>query len=239
MFRLAIIIQWIGLFSLFGLNFIMPLFLQRVHGMGAAAAGRVLLPMGIVSFITLNVAGRLYHKLGPRPIVMTGLGVVALTTLGWSRVTANTSTPVLMLLVSARGLGLGLFGQNVQLTAYNTIPEGEMPRATALVNVGQRVAGAFSTAMLTSVLVLSLHALGAPPGSSIANGTAPLPLMVKSFHNAFLLMTAMSVGGILLATRLRDRVLEEHKARLAGTAHEVRTPEPAAAGAMRDEMAAE
>jgi len=172
--------------------------------------------MGVVSFITLNVAGRLYHRLGPRPIVMTGLGVVALTTLGWSRVTAHTGTPTLMLLVSARGMGLGLFGQNVQLTAYNTIPEGEMPRATALVNVGQRVAGAFSTAMLTTILVVSLASLGAPPGASIAAGTAPVSLMVKSFHNAFLIMTAMSVVGIFLAMFLRDRVLEEHRARMAG-----------------------
>ena len=73
MFRLAIFVQWIGIFSLFGLNFIMPLFLQRVHGFGAAEAGRILLPMGVVAFITMNVAGQLYYRLGPRPIVMTGI----------------------------------------------------------------------------------------------------------------------------------------------------------------------
>src|SRR5438105_14342112 len=99
-----------------------------------------------------------------------------------------------MTLVEERGMGMRLFDQNIPLTAYNTVPEGEMPRATALVNVGQRIQGAFSTAMLTTVLVASLHFLNPPAGSSIANGTAPVPLMVKAFHNAFYVMTAMSIA---------------------------------------------
>jgi len=60
-FRLSIWVQWIGIFSLFGLNFLIPLFLQTVRGMDAAQAGQVLIPMGIVAFITMNVGGKLYY----------------------------------------------------------------------------------------------------------------------------------------------------------------------------------
>jgi predicted MFS family arabinose efflux permease len=99
--------------------------------MGAAEAGRVLLPMGFVAFVTMNVSGRLYNRVGPKPIVMFGLGVLAIVTFLWTRVHANTSTLWLMLLISGRGLGLGCFGQIVQVAAFNTVPEGQMPRATA------------------------------------------------------------------------------------------------------------
>src|SRR5262249_1580722 len=92
MYRLSAFIQRICPFCLFGLNFITPLYLQRVHGMGAAEAGRILLPMGIVSFITMNLAGRMYHRLGPRPIIVSGLVVVAITTFLWSFVTPTTSS---------------------------------------------------------------------------------------------------------------------------------------------------
>jgi EmrB/QacA subfamily drug resistance transporter len=211
MFRLAIFIQWIGFFSLFGLNFLMPLFLQRVSGMGPAEAGRILLPMGVVAFITMNVAGRLYHVLGPRPLLMAGLATLAVATFAWSQVDEHTGTIVLMVIVSARALGLGLFAQNVQLVAYNTVPDGQMPRATALVNVGQRIDGALSSAVLTTILVIGLQLTNAPAGTSIAEGTAPADDMATAFHYAFLVMTALSCVGLVLSLFVRDRVLEQHQ----------------------------
>lgn len=229
MFRLAIGIQWIGFFSLFGLNFLMPLFLQRAHGLGAAEAGQVLLPMGVVAFITMNTAGRQYKRFGPRPLVITGLGVLALTTFLWSRIDENTGIIPIMFVVAGRGLGLGFFGQTVQLVAYNTIAAGEIPRATSLVNVGQRIDGALATAVLTTVLVFSLQWVGAPAGTSISAGTAPVPLMVEAFHYAFLVMTALCVVGMVMAFFLRDRVLEEYRRQLVKVENEpVESEEPAA-----------
>jgi EmrB/QacA subfamily drug resistance transporter len=216
MFRMALFVQWIGIFSLFGLNVVIPLFLQRVHGMGPAEAGRILLPMGIVAFLTMNVMGRFYNRIGPRPIVVFGLLVLALVTFLWTRVRADTDTWVLLLLTSGRGLGLGCFGQIVQVTAFNTVPEGQMPRATSLVNVCQRITTAFSTAVLTSILVIGLTWTDAPAGTSIAAGTAPIPAMEQTFRYAFYLMTALSLVGVLLATRLRDHVLERERERIRG-----------------------
>lgn len=214
MFRLSLMVQWVGIFSLFGLNVVIPLYLQRVHGMSPAEAGLILLPMGIVAFATMNVSGRLYNRVGPRPLVMFGLAIMALTTLGWSVLDESASDLVLVLLVAARGLGMGFFGQIVQIVAYNTVPLGELPRATSLVTTFQRLTTAFSTATLTSVLVIGLGFTNAPAGTSIAAGTAPLPDMLEAFRYAFWVMTALSVIGVVMAFRLRDQVLEEHMGRV-------------------------
>lgn len=231
MFRLAIFVQWIGFFSLFGLNYLMPLFLQRAHGLGAAEAGQVLLPMGVVAFITMNTAGRLYHRLGPRPLVISGLTVLAVTTVAWSRVGADTPVPVIMVIVTGRGLGLGLFSQTVQLVAYNSIPSQQIPRATALVNMGQRINGALSTAILTTVLVIGLQFTDAPAGTSIAAGNAPSGAMVTAFHEAFLVMTVLSLLGLGLALFVRDHVLEAARHEKAVVRDIEPEAEPAPAGA--------
>jgi hypothetical protein len=118
---------------------------------------------------------------------------------------------MMMLLVSARGLALGMFGQTVQLVAYNTVPKDEMARATGLVNVCQRIASAAATAILTTILIMGLAIAGAPEGSSIADGTAPVETMEQAFHYAFYGMTLMSIVGIGLALRIHDRVLTEEK----------------------------
>jgi hypothetical protein len=212
MFRLAIGVQWIGFFSLFGLNFLLPLFLQFAHGWGAAETGMALLPMGAVAFVTMNLAGRAYNRVGPRLLAIAGLLTLMLTTVLWTFVNEDTSMAAVMVLVGGRGLALGLFSQTVQMVAYNTVPEGQMPRATALVNVGQRINGAMSTALLTTVLVLTLQWHGAPSGTSITDGSAPLPFMVRSFHDAFWLMTAVSGVGLVMAFFLHDRVLADWKA---------------------------
>ncbi len=209
MFRLAMFVQWIGIFSLFGLNVIIPLYLQRVHEMGAADAGQVLIPMGIIAFITMNVAGKLYERVGPRPIIMSGLTVMAVSTFLWTFATAGTSTWILVVLVSMRGLGLGLFGQFVQIVAYNTVEQEDLPRATSLVTTGQRLTTAFSTAILTTILIVGLTFTNAPAGTSIAAGTAPLDAQAQAFRYAFWVMTAMSILGIILASRLRDEALEK------------------------------
>jgi EmrB/QacA subfamily drug resistance transporter len=229
MFRLSMFIQWIGIFSLFGLNILIPLFLQRVQDLNAAEAGQILLPMGIVAFATMNVAGRFYNRLGPRPIVMAGLSILALTTFAWSVVPPGASPWVLTGLASLRGLGMGMFGQTLQMTAFNAVPDGQVPRATSLVNVGQRIDTAFSTAVLTTVLIVGLTFTGAPEGTSIAVGNAPLEDMRTTFDYAFLLMTAISLVGVALAWFLRDHVLEEAMGRTPKTT--VTTATPAATSA--------
>jgi EmrB/QacA subfamily drug resistance transporter len=208
MFRRSLFIQWLGIFSIFGLNIVVPLYLQRVQGMTPAQAGAVLLPMGFAAFLSMNIAGKLYNRLGPRPIVVTGLSVLTLTTIGWSMVNAGTATGWIVVLVCGRGLALGMFGQMVQVVAYNSIPSGEVSRATSLVNVCQRLTTAFATAALTTVLIVGLSHTNAPAGTSIAAGDAPVDAMTQAFHYAFYLMTAISIAAVILALSLRDHLLE-------------------------------
>ena len=70
---------------------------------------------------------------------------------------------------------------------------------------------AFSTAILSSVLIVGLSLTDAPAGTSIAAGNAPLDDQQTAFRYAFLLMTGLSVFGVLLASRLRDTALERDR----------------------------
>jgi MFS family permease len=160
----------------------------------------------------MNIAGRSYVRLGPRPLVMSGLVVLALTTFLWSRLGLHAGTLPMMVLASGRGLGLGLFSQNIQLVAYNTLKQEEIPRATGLVNVGQRITGAVSTAALASLLVIALGWTDAPAGASIADGTASLADMRTAFQYVFLFMCCLSMFGAFLGAFVRDHTLERKKA---------------------------
>jgi hypothetical protein len=151
----------------------------------------------------------------------------------WSLTEPGTGTLALVALVSLRGVGLGMFGQFVQIVAYNTVNRDEMPRATSLVTTGQRLTTAFSTAILSSVLIVGLTLTDAPAGTSIAAGTAPIDDQQTAFRYAFWLMTVLSIVGVLLASRLRDTALDAEPAKpVAGTplARPATAPQPSEGG---------
>lgn len=98
------------------------------------------------------------------------------------------------------------------MVAYNTVQDGQMPRATALVNVTQRINGGLSAAVLTTILSLSLALQGAAAHTSVTTAGLPLPEMIRAFQDAFYFMAGLSVVGFVLSLFLRDRVLEAHHA---------------------------
>ena len=52
--------------------FIMPLFLQQLLGYPAIDSGLALIPRAIAMIMTMPIAGRLYNRLGPRPMMGWG-----------------------------------------------------------------------------------------------------------------------------------------------------------------------
>jgi EmrB/QacA subfamily drug resistance transporter len=211
-FTLGMAINFVTQFSLFGIQYVLPLLLQTVHGLGAAATGLILFPSGILSFITMNVSGRVYNRVGPRRLAASGLAILLFTTFLLGRTTAATSLTVIGILAALRGLAMGLCMMPVQTAAYNTVPRDQMPRATALTNMLFRMFGAVGTAILTTTILLSLRLQGAPEGSNVTSGTVPLPLLQDAFSHAFLAMSLLAAVGIVMSLFLRDRVLEDLRA---------------------------
>src|SRR5262249_25971611 len=151
---------------------------------------------------------RMYNRIGPRKLAVAGLAVLFVTTGLLSRTTGDTSLAMIAMLASMRGIAMGLCMMPVQTAAYNTVPQEMMTRATAVTNLRFRLFGSASTAMLTAVLALSLHAHGAPAGSRITSPTVPSSLLAKAFDDAFLAMAIVCVIGMALSLGLRDRVIE-------------------------------
>jgi EmrB/QacA subfamily drug resistance transporter len=151
-FSLSVGLNFVIQLSLFGTQLLLPLFLQTAQGLGALEAGLILMPQGVASFISMIVAGRLYNRLGPRPLVLLGIGVMALTTWQLGHVSLATSHATITWLAVARGFALGFCFMPIQTAAMNTVPQHQMGRATALYNGLLRVFASFSTAFLSTVL---------------------------------------------------------------------------------------
>lgn len=130
---------------------LLPMWLQQSRGLGPARTGALLLAMGLGSAGTLYVAGALSDRVGPRPPVLVGAGLLAVTTL--PLLSADTSVGWwLTTVLVVRGAGLALAQMPALTAAYESVPEEELGDATTLVNIAQRLGGAVGAAGIALVL---------------------------------------------------------------------------------------
>jgi EmrB/QacA subfamily drug resistance transporter len=147
--NLTIVVTTVGMFS--GI-FFLPLFLQNIRGIGAMQTGLLMLPGALVSGLMMPVIGRLFDRIGPRPLVLLGLLTLAVITFLFRNLNLATATSTVMIWVMFRGMVLPLANMPAQTAAMVDIPTELIGRASAITNIIGRVSGSFGIAVLTTML---------------------------------------------------------------------------------------
>ena len=105
-FTMANILQWATAAVLFGSLFILPLFFESVQGLSSLTTGEILISQGLAMAVGLAIGGRLYNRVGPRILAVSGLAIVAISMIGFTRLDISTTGADLQLWLILRGLGL-------------------------------------------------------------------------------------------------------------------------------------
>ena len=103
-----------------------PLLLSQVNELGAGAAGLALAPGAIATALLSPFAGRLSDRVGARPPIVFGLGVMALSLLGLSTYGAGASPLVVAAGMLGVGAGFACFTSPNTNAAAATLPPDEV-----------------------------------------------------------------------------------------------------------------
>jgi DHA2 family multidrug resistance protein len=155
-FLLASLVGYVSVLALFGAEFLLPVYLQAVRGRSALETGWILLPLAIAAGIATPLAGRSYDRIGPRPLIVVGFGLLVLNTWQMSLLDGNTPIRWILFLLVIRGLALGMTVQTTFVTALSVVPRLELPRGSSLVNALRQVVQAIGVAILATVLASTL-----------------------------------------------------------------------------------
>jgi EmrB/QacA subfamily drug resistance transporter len=140
--------------AMFGGIFLLPLFLQSpgLRDLGAWEAGLLLFPQALGTAPMSVISGRLYDKIGPRPLILVGLLVLAFAS--WQLVGLDLTTPdlKLQLILVLRGAGTGLAIMPATTAWLAAAPEERTQAASTFANVLRQVCASFSTAAMASLL---------------------------------------------------------------------------------------
>jgi DHA2 family multidrug resistance protein len=116
-FRLLCITAFLNTLGLFGAQFMIPIFLQRVLGLTPLQAGLTIVPALIISAFGGTISGRLADIFSPRVLIVVSLGLLVLVFNAFSTVTALTTVGLMVVYIIA--YRLCLFSINTPITSLN------------------------------------------------------------------------------------------------------------------------
>ncbi|MBO2463093.1 MFS transporter [Actinomadura violacea] len=177
--------------------YFLNLYLQQVLGYGAFPSGAALLPMtALMMVLMVGVTGRLIARFGTRPLIVTGLVVLAAGLLVLSTIDAGGGflTDVLPgSLISAVGMSLVFIPAT--MAAIGGVAPEQGGLASGIVNTTYQVGSAIGLAVMTAIAT-----------SQGAGRLGDLPGLTDGFRAAFIgaAVVALAGAGLALVT-LRAR----------------------------------
>lgn len=229
---LAISIAVLAAVVMFSMLFLIPVFMEQLQGQTPLVAGLALLPQGLVTGLGTVLGTALPRRWGVRWSVVLGIAFLSLSTAALLTVQLDTPAWVIAVLLSGRGLAVGLAIQPLLFALTTGLSAGELADSNTLFNVAQRLGGAVGIAALATFFQQReqlhvgqvLQGLGVDPGSlgqgagGARGGVAALPPEVRTqlaqaalsgFQDTIWLLVILSLVGCAAALLLRSRSREQ------------------------------
>lgn len=197
LFTRGILVQWVLQFVMFGMIFSIPVFMQSLMHMSAFKAGIWTLPQALAAGLFMPIGGRLYDRIGARPLVLIGLTIVAVGAFLISRIDPSDNAWNFFLPRAMLGMGMGLSFLALNTHLIQSAPSNLVGRVTSLTSATQQVVTSFSVAGLTTIIAnRTAH--------YVSKGENQIPdAMSKGFHDAYLFLAGLAVLGFLCALTLK------------------------------------
>jgi DHA2 family multidrug resistance protein len=137
----------------FGFLGIFPALLQKHLGYSALASGVILSPRGITTFFASVLAGVLFARIGPRPILFVALVIMAISLWQMSTFTPEVDTANILFAVCLQGVGFGMVSTTATAAAYMTLTRELRPDGTAFLSLARRIGASIGVSFMVSQLL--------------------------------------------------------------------------------------
>jgi EmrB/QacA subfamily drug resistance transporter len=179
--------------SMFGLFFILSIYMQQILGYDALETGLAQLPLALALVASASAASPLVERIGLKPVLLAGLALFA-AGLGWlafipadGSLLADILGPSLLI-----GIGLGLAFVPITIAAVSGVAKDEAGLASGLINTTQQIGGALGLAVLVALATSRTE-------SSLAGGADPSVAVTEGFQIALAVGAGIAVLALVAA----------------------------------------
>jgi EmrB/QacA subfamily drug resistance transporter len=189
----------------FGMFFLLSLYMQQVLGFSALKTGVGYLAVALTAVVASGIAQALVTKVGVKPVLLTGLGLLGAGLIYFTQVSVGGSyvadlLPGFLLI----GVGLGFSFVPVSIAALAGVTGKDAGLASGLINTSQQIGGALGLAILTTVATTHAENL-------IASGEDSAHAFTSGYSLAFWVgagFAAISIVATIFALKREDLAVQ-------------------------------
>ena len=187
-----------GLFAMF---LFLTYYFQVNLGWSPLKSGFAVLPFSAGIILTAGVVAQLLPRIGPKPLMVTGLsmavvGMLLLTTIGQDTAYWNHVLPAEILM----SVGLAAVFIPASSTALYGVAPHDAGVASAVLNTSQQIGGSLGTALLNTLFAGAVTSYLADNVRSPQDAKQMLPLaFIHGYHVAFFAGAILFACGLLVA----------------------------------------
>jgi len=151
-FSISQLIQSILAFSLIGGVYLVPVYLQNLRGYSAMETGIIMLPSAIAMGLSMPISGKLFDKLGAKPVVIPGLIALLASSYVLAFINLDTSKTEIIAVLTIRGIAMGVVFMPITTIGMNAIPTALASKASTINNIIKQISGSLGVTLLTTLL---------------------------------------------------------------------------------------
>lgn len=175
---------------IFGMFFLLSLYMQQVLGFSAMETGFGYLAVALTVIVAATISQGLVTKLGVKPVLVAGMALLMAGLVYFTQVSVDGSYAVDLLpgfLII--GVGMGFSFVPISIAALAGVQGSEAGLASGLINTSQQIGGALGLALLTTVA--TTHTT-----SALESGTPQAQALTDGFGLAFWVAAGFALASL-------------------------------------------
>ncbi|NBK46770.1 DHA2 family efflux MFS transporter permease subunit [Staphylococcus delphini] len=195
--------------AMFGIEMMLPTFLQNVQGLTPFKSGLVLLPGAMMIGLISPISGALYNKIGIRRLAFIGFTILIAASIPFAFLNAHTPLLLVLTLYTVRMFGVAILMMPLTTNAMESLTVENSTHGSAVNNTVRQVAASVAVALLTSI---TQNIVNQQLPASHLKTTDPLAFAeqaqqasIDGFNAAFLTGLIFAIIGMLLVPFLKQQ----------------------------------
>ena len=140
-------VAFIVTFAMLAIFFFVALYMQNMLGYSPVEAGVRFLPTTLMIVVIAPIAGRLTDRVGPRPLMVTGLTLTTIALLIQTQIDVGTGYGLLLPSFVIMGIGMALVMSPMSTAAMNAVVSQKAGVASGILSMSRMVGGTFGVAL--------------------------------------------------------------------------------------------
>jgi DHA2 family lincomycin resistance protein-like MFS transporter len=197
-YALSLSLQSVAFLTMLGAMILLPLYLQDLRGLTPLQTGLLVAPGGLAMGLLGPVVGRVFDRVGGRPLTIPGSVAVLVALAAFSRIGESTPYAAILGIQVLLMVGLAALFTPAFTLGLGALPAHLYSHGSSLLGTAQQVSAAVGTAMTVTILSwrsTSLVAAGESESAAFASGV----------QWAFGVSAVLAVGVVVLTLFLPNR----------------------------------